>query len=238
MLLVTTVARPVSVYVSGQKAGPQVNCSPRSAGSTCRTAGGADYTACNRHSADVAGGLLDRLVDVLRAHVELLGHLLLGLQPRLVQRLLQRGLADDEKGGLSRVDGVPELPDVRPRQATPEMATRRAYGRCRAAEGGWTERLGTARACRRTRWSPRRWRRRAAARSCPPARPPPPHTWSGSRRRIARGRPAHSRPAGPTRVDHAPDVVRQAAVGERHVRSAFHHQDLGLLVEPTQARRT
>ena len=39
-------------------------------------------------------------------------------------------------------------------------------------------------------------------------------------------------------LDHAADVVRQPAVRVRDVRPALHHQDLGLLVEPAQARRT
>jgi len=35
----------------------------------------------------------------------------------------------------------------------------------------------------------------------------------------------------------APDVVRQPAVRVRHVRAALDHDDFGLFVQPTQARR-
>ena len=38
-------------------------------------------------------------------------------------------------------------------------------------------------------------------------------------------------------LDHARDVIRQAAVRIRHERTALHHDDLGLFVQPAQARR-
>ena len=38
-------------------------------------------------------------------------------------------------------------------------------------------------------------------------------------------------------LDHAADVVGQAAVRVRDVGPALHHEDLGVLVEPAQARR-
>ena len=49
-------------------------------------------------SADFGGGFLDGLVEVLRAYVEFLADVLVGLQLRLVHRLLQRALADDDEG--------------------------------------------------------------------------------------------------------------------------------------------
>jgi TMEM175 potassium channel family protein len=73
------------------------------------------------------GCLLDCLVEVLRAHIaELLGDLLLSLQLGLVQGILNRALPDDDEGGLALVDQVPELLDVRPGHATPQVAGRAA----------------------------------------------------------------------------------------------------------------
>jgi hypothetical protein len=62
-------------------------------------------------SADFARRFLDGGVDVLRAHVELLGDVLLGLQRSLVERLLQVARADDQERGLTSVDQVTELLD-------------------------------------------------------------------------------------------------------------------------------
>lgn len=45
----------------------------------------------------LGGGFLDGLVDVLRAHVEFLGHVLLGFQCRLADSLLQPALADNPR---------------------------------------------------------------------------------------------------------------------------------------------
>ena len=98
------------------------------------------------------------------------------------------------------LDPLADLPRVRHR---PHLEDPRA-GRCRAAAGGSKPPRATARACRRTRWSPRRSRRPAAARSCPPARPRSPRSRSGNRPRTARGTPARSRPADPTRARSRP----------------------------------
>src|SRR5271165_6053918 len=80
-------------------------------------------------SADFPGGFLDRLVDVLRAHVEFLGDVLFGLQLRLVHRLLEFALPYDDEGGLPGVDDLPELLDVRAGHATPQMAAHPAHRR-------------------------------------------------------------------------------------------------------------
>ena len=50
-------------------------------------------------SADFGGGFLDGLVDVLRAHVEFLGDVLVGLQPGRLHGLLQLALPDDDQRG-------------------------------------------------------------------------------------------------------------------------------------------
>src|ERR1019366_2630932 len=73
-------------------------------------------------SADFGGGFLDGLIDVLRAHVEFLGHVLLGLQPGLLHGLLQLALADDDQGRLPVVDDLPELRDIGPGHATPQVS--------------------------------------------------------------------------------------------------------------------
>ena len=38
--------------------------------------------------------------------------------------------------------------------------------------------------------------------------------------------------------DHTRYMIRKAAVRIRNIRSAFDHNDLGLFIQPTQARRT
>ena len=55
------------------------------------------------------------------------------LQSRLVHGLLQRALADDDEGGLPVVDDLPELLDIGPGHATPQMAARPAH---RSTDGG------------------------------------------------------------------------------------------------------
>lgn len=62
---------------------------------------------------DALGCLLDGLVHVLGIGVELLGDVLLGLQLRLVHGVFDGALADNEEGGLTGVDDVPELLHVR-----------------------------------------------------------------------------------------------------------------------------
>ena len=57
-------------------------------------------------------GLLHRGVDVFGADIELLFDLALGLQSGLVERGLDRGLADDEQARLARVDQFTELLDI------------------------------------------------------------------------------------------------------------------------------
>jgi GntR family transcriptional regulator / MocR family aminotransferase len=73
-------------------------------------------------SAHLPGGFADGLVDVLRAHVELLGDVLFGLQGRLFQGLPHLALADHHQGRLTGVDQLPELLDVAAGHTTPQMA--------------------------------------------------------------------------------------------------------------------
>src|SRR5690242_15180756 len=87
----------------------------------------AEVIVCS--SANFPGGLQDGLVDVLRIHVEFLGRVLLGLQSGLFQGLLQLALPDDDQRGLSLVDDLPELLDVGPGHATPQVAAYPADGR-------------------------------------------------------------------------------------------------------------
>src|SRR5271166_6660963 len=89
-------------------------------------------------SADFHGGFPNSLVDVLRARVEFLGDVLLGLQVGLFHRLLQFALADDDEGGLPLVDDVPELLDVGPGHAPPQVAAHSAHRR--ADDGGADDR--------------------------------------------------------------------------------------------------
>jgi len=63
-------------------------------------------------SADFPGGLLDGFVDVLRAYVEFLGYVLLGLQRGLVEGLFHLAVPDDDQCRLSRVDDVPQFLDI------------------------------------------------------------------------------------------------------------------------------
>lgn len=67
-----------------------------------------------RLSAEFVGGFPDSLVEVLGTDVELLGDLLLGLQPGLLHGLRKGAFADDDQGGLPGVDELSELLDVRP----------------------------------------------------------------------------------------------------------------------------
>src|SRR5271157_1998957 len=89
-------------------------------------------------SADFRGGFPNSLVDVLRARVEFLGDVLLCLQVGLFHRLLQFALADDDEGGLPLVDDVPELLDVGPGHAPPQVAAHSAHRR--ADDGGADDR--------------------------------------------------------------------------------------------------
>src|SRR4029079_676601 len=59
---------------------------------------------CVRTSPDRVGGVLDCCVDVLGARVALIAAVLGVLQPRVVERFLERGGPDDEEGGLAFVD--------------------------------------------------------------------------------------------------------------------------------------
>src|SRR5215470_15404914 len=56
-----------------------------------------------------ADGLLERLVDLLGAHVEILGGLLHGLGHSLLHRLLDLALAHHDQAGLAGIDGVSQL---------------------------------------------------------------------------------------------------------------------------------
>jgi hypothetical protein len=69
-------------------------------GLTARLRAKARPLAGSGRSADLRGGFLDGLVDVLRADVEFLGDVLAGLQAGPVHGLLQLALADDDEGGL------------------------------------------------------------------------------------------------------------------------------------------
>jgi MFS family permease len=85
-------------------------------------------------SAHFAGGCHDSVVDVLRAHVELLGDALSCLHGRLLHGLTHLALAHDYEGGLAVVDDVAEFLDVGARHAAPQVAADPADGR--AHQGG------------------------------------------------------------------------------------------------------
>ena len=63
---------------------------------------------------EISRGLLHRLVDVLLVDPQLLGHLLLRLERRLLDVGLNCRLAHDHEGGLAGVDRFAELLDVGP----------------------------------------------------------------------------------------------------------------------------
>lgn len=73
--------------------------------------------------------VLDCSLDVDGTHVvELLGDVLLGLQPCPVERLLEGARADDQEGGLAVVDELAELLDIRTGKSAPEVAAHTADG--------------------------------------------------------------------------------------------------------------
>src|SRR5688500_13536248 len=82
---------------------------------TCFTRGG-------RLLPDLAGGLLDRCVDVGGARVERLRDVLVRVEPGILERPLHGERADDQEGGLAAVDQITQLLDVGPGEATPEVA--------------------------------------------------------------------------------------------------------------------
>ena len=69
----------------------------------------------------MAGGVLDRGVDVGGTDVDLLGDVLRGLQPRLVERLLECVRADDKERRFAVVEELAELLDIRTGNAPPEV---------------------------------------------------------------------------------------------------------------------
>ena len=149
------------------------------------------------------------------------------LEARVAVHAGQEGRAAfDPFADRARVGHGAHLEDAGQVDAGQRRADRRRAGR-------------RAPACRRTRWSPRRWRRRAARRSCSPARSSiasqPVRTSTANM--FAEGAGVGHQQAR-FLLDHAADVVRQAAVGVRHIRPALDHQDLRALVQPAQPRRT
>src|ERR1700722_7801686 len=80
-------------------------------------------------SGDRLRGLLHRLVHVGLVDLELLGHLLLGLELGLLDGVLNRRLAEDHQRSLSGVDGLAELLDVGTRHPLPQVSAHAADGR-------------------------------------------------------------------------------------------------------------
>jgi hypothetical protein len=72
-------------------------------------------------SADLARGVLDCGVDVGGTDVDLLGDVLGGLQPGIVERLRECVRADDQESGFAVVDELAEFLDIRTGNAAPEV---------------------------------------------------------------------------------------------------------------------
>ena len=92
-------------------------------------------------SGELLGGVLNGLIDVLRAHIELFGDVLLGLEVRLVDGICEGALANDDKSGLPSVEMSPNslTSDATcPPQVTAHAADRRSNGGA-DDDGGWED---------------------------------------------------------------------------------------------------